>query len=234
MQAGITTPKVYVLVSDDCKDLKDVSLIINGDEAHKINLLPPGACHWTINLGDGTISTSTATFSLRADLKRSGCQRAAADNETRYANIEFHCCAKKGKFRNVSVTIKPPMPASYVRRVRPFPDDRVPGIDCRESAPFDEGQGVIPNTLFDLEDVYLQLGPYDRKRQAPGLLHLNEIVFEDGVRVLMRDDVIYRLMVKRARGKLQSAPTTSPNAISLDIKKLTELKFERAEFEVIK
>ena len=39
---------------------------------------------------------------------------------------------------------------------------------------------------------------------------------------------------QRVKGKVRSAPTISSNAISLDIKMLADLKFERAEFQVIK
>ncbi|HEV7923319.1 MAG TPA: hypothetical protein VGR02_21255, partial [Thermoanaerobaculia bacterium] len=77
------------------------------------------------------------------------------------------------------------------------------------------------------------LGPADRKGQTLGLL-LDDIVVDDGTLVLNRDGVVYRLIVQRAKGKGRSAPTLSSNAISLDIKKLGELKLERAEIEVIK
>lgn len=234
-QAGITTPYVKVLVTGKhCGELKELFLVINGDDLEErwVKLDPAGACHWKTDLGAGTISTSIAFFSLRTGLGRSGCQRASANEVELSANIEFSCCVTD-QFRNVRLKIEPPMPFSYVRYVRPFTEDRIAGIPCVEAATLAQGRGAASNTLFSREHVYLQLGTRVPKRQTPGLL-LNDIVVDDGVRVLTRDGVVYRLMVQRAKGKMQSPPTTSSNAISLDISKLGDLKFERAEFEVIK
>jgi len=235
-QAQITTSHVKVRVTGrHCDELKTVFLVINGEdfEDRWIKLAPAAEpCSWATDLGDATISTSVAQFSLRADLGRSGCQRAAADERALTANLEFSCCAA-GPSRNVRVKVEPPMPVTYTRDVRPFAGDRNPGIPCRERGKFDEGLGSIGNTQFDREKVNLFLGAVAPKPQMPGLL-LNDIVVDSGVRVLSRDGVVYRLTVQRAQGKMRSAPTLSSNAISIDIKKLGELKFERAEIEVIK
>lgn len=234
-QAQITTSRVNVLVTGKrCSELKEVYLVINGDDLEDrwVKLDPAGTCRWTADLGDGSISTSVAGFSLRGDFARSDCQRAAANEEELSANLEFACCIQ-GPLRNVSVKIQPPMPVSYVRDVRPFAGARIRGIKCLESATFSEGQGAISHAQFSGEDVYLHLGPFDRKRPTIGLL-LDDIVVDDGALVLTRDGVVYRLIVQRAKGKERSAPTLSSNAISLDIKKLGELKLERAEIEVIK
>jgi len=234
-QADITTPHVKVLVTGKrCSELKVVYLVINGDDLEDrwVKLDPDGTCRWKADLGDGTISTSIASFSFRAGLIRSGCQKAAADEKELLANVEFSCCAE-GTFRNVRVKIDPPMAASYVRYVQPFPGDRIPGVPCREAATFAHGHGAISNAQFEDEKVFFDLGAFNPKRQAFGLL-LNDIVVDDGVRILTRDGVVYRLTVQRAQGKMRSAPSLSPNAISLDIKKLGDLKFERAEFQVIK
>lgn len=234
-QAQITTSHVKVLVTGKrCSELKDVYLVINGDDLEDrwVKLDPAGTCRWTADLGSGTISTSNARFSLRGDFARSDCQNAAANETELSANLEFACCVQ-GPLRNVSVKIEPPMPVSYVRDVRPFAGARIRGIRCLERATFSEGQGAISHAQFSGEDIYLQLGPVDRKRQTIGLL-LDDIVVDDGTLVLTRDGVVYRLIVQRAKGKGGSAPTLSSNAISLDIKKLGELKFQRAEIEVIK
>ena len=234
-QAGITTSNVRVLVTGKhCSELKDVYLVIKGNDLEDrwVKLDPDGTCRWKADLGDGSISTSVARFSLRADLARSGCQKAAANEAELTANLEFSCCVK-GPFRNVSVKIEPPMQVSYARNVRPFAGDRIPGIPCLETAVFAQGQGAIGNAQFDGEDVYLNFGRFDPKRPTLGLL-LNNIVVDDGRLVLTLDGMIYRLIVQRAKGKARSAPTLSSNAITIDIKKLSDLKFERAEFEVIK
>lgn len=236
VQAQITTSHVKVRVTGKrCSELKDVYLVINGNDHENrwVRLDPAGACRWSADLGQSTISTSNARFSLRGDFARSDCQKAAANEDELSANIEFACCLE-GPLRTVSVKIKPPMPVSYTRAVRPFAGERIAGIKpCFETATFDEGQGSIGQTQFTGEDVYLQLGPVDRKRQVVGLL-LDDIVVDDGTVVLTPDGVVYRLIVQRAKGKGRSAPTLSSNAISLDIKKLGQLKLERAEIEVIK
>jgi hypothetical protein len=133
----------------------------------------------------------------------------------------------------VSVKIEPPMPVSYVRYVRPFAGDRIPGIPCREAATFAKGQGAINNAKLEEEDVYLHLGAFNPKRQPVGLL-LNNIVVDTGTLVLTQDGVVYRMTVQRAKGQMRNTPTFSSNAISVDIKILGDLKFERAEFQVIK
>ena len=125
------------------------------------------------------------------------------------------------------------MPVSYVREVRPFAGARVRGIKCTETATFEEGQGSIGNARFSGEDVYLQLGPVNQSRPALGLL-LDDIVVDDGTLVMTRAGVAYQLVVQRAKGKQQSAPNVSSNAILLDIKKLGALQLDRAEIEVIK
>jgi len=235
VQAQITTSHVKVLVTGKrCGELKEVYLVINEDDLEDrwIKLEPAGTCRWTTDLGDGSISTSVARFSLRADFARTDCQKAAADEASLSANLEFACCAQ-GPLRNVSVKVQPPMPISYVRDVRPFAGERIPGIKCLERATFSEGQGSIGGVQFSGESVSLHFGPFDRRRPTLGLL-LDDIVSADRTMVLTRDDVVYRLMVQRAKGKERSAPTLSSNAISLDIKKLGELKLERAEIGVMK
>jgi hypothetical protein len=234
-QAQITTSNVKVLVTGKhCGELKDVYLVINGYDAEDrwVKLETDGTCRWKADLGAGSISTKSARFSLRGDLARSDCQRAAADMTAMNAKLEFACC-DEGRIRNVGVKIEPPIPFTYVRAVRPFPTSRVPGLkDCRESATF-EGQGTIGQTQFTGEDVFLYLGPYDRKRPTLGLL-LDDVVDDDGPLTMKRDGLAYRLIVQRAKGKVRSAPTLSSNAISIDINKLGALKFEHAEIEVIK
>ena len=236
--AGITTADVRVhITGKGCEKLNDVYLVINGDDldARWVKLNPDkdeGSCHWETNLGErGTISTSIASFSLRAGMMRSGCQRAGADEVRLRASIEF-AYSGEGTFRNVKVKIAPPMIASYVRYVHPFAEDRNP-IPCREIATFARGQGAISSTKFDDEDVFLHLGAFNPKRQPVGLL-LNKVVVDDGTLVLTQDGVVYRMTVQRAKGQMRNAPALSSNAISLDIKILGDLKFERAEFQVIK
>jgi hypothetical protein len=235
-QAGITTANVKVLVSGKrCIELKDVYLVINGKDLEDrwVKLDPAGTCRWKTDLGDGgTISTDDARFSLRAGLARSGCQKAGANETEMTANLEFSCCID-GPFRNLRVKIEPSMPVSYARNVQPFPEDRSTGIPCSETATFTEGRGSISNAIFGREHIYLHLGPYDRNPPALGLL-LDDIITDEDRSVLTIDGVTFRLMVQRAQGKMRSAPTLSSNAITLDIKKLEALKFERAEFEVIK
>lgn len=235
-QASITTSRVKVLITGKhCHKLKDVYLVINGDdlETRWVKLKDEGDCNWSADLGDGSISTSVARFSIRGDIARSDCQKAAANEQEMFASLEFACCAQ-GPLRNVGVKISPPMPVTYVRAVRPFVESRVPGIkNCVETATFAAGQGEIGGAQFTGEDVFLHLGPFDRKRPTLGLL-LDDIVVDDGMLVMTRDGVVYRMIVQRAKGKMRSGPTLSPNAILVDIKKLGELRLERAEIEVIK
>ncbi len=234
-QAQITTSQVNVFVRGKrCSELTNVYLVINGKDLDSgwVKLEPAGPCRWKADLGSGTISTSNARFSLRGDFARSDCQRAAPNEEQLTANLEFACCVE-GPLRNVSVKIDPPMPVSYVRDVRPFPGARVPGIKCLERATFSEGQGSIGHAQFSGEDVYLHLGPFDRKQPMLGLL-LDDVVNDDGPLVLTREGVVYRLAVQRAKGKARSAPAVSSNAILIDSKKLGTLKLERAEIEVMK
>ena len=233
-QAGITTANVKVSVSGKrCGELKnlDVYLVINGNDREDrwVKLVRDGDCHWMKDLEAGTISTSIATFSLRAGMMRSGCQRAGADEKKLVANIEFSYSGK-GEFRNVSVKIVPSMPVSYVRYVH-LSDEGLNPIKCREFATLTDGEGSISNAKFKDEDVYFDFGPFNANRERLGLL-LNGL--DDGTLLLTIDGVVYRLTVQRVKGKVRSAPTLSSNAMSLDIKKLTDLKFERAEFQVIK
>jgi len=231
-QAQITTSNVNVLVTGKrCGELKDVYLVINGKDREEswVKLEPAGTCRWKADLGDGTITTSNAKFSLRADFARSDCQKAAANETDMTANLQFACCAQ-GPLRNVSVKVDPPMEVTYVRNVRPY---AARGIPCLEKATFTDGQVAIGGAQFSGEDVYLHLWPVNRKQPTPGLL-LDDIVADKGPRVLNRGDVAQRLMVQRAQGKAAITPTLSSNALSLDLKKLAELKFERAQIEVIK
>lgn len=234
-QAGITTANVKVLVTGrHCGELKDVFLVINGEdlEARWVKLDPDGSsCHWKADLGDGTISTSIATFSLRAGSMRSGCQKASADEAKLLANVEFSYSGARS-FRTMSVKIEPPMRVSYVRYVHPFTEDRNP-IPCREFATFEKGKGAINSATFEDEDVYFDFEPFKPKRPALGLL-LNKIVVDDGTLLLTLDGVVFRLTVQRAKAQVRSAPTLSSNALSIDIKKLADLKFDHAEFQVIK
>lgn len=244
-QAHVTTSRVNVFFTGDCDQLKKVFLVIDDDDLESrwvqmdLDKKMEGRCHWTTNLGvNGSLSTALSHFSLRIDLAddrhgaRTDCHRAAANEENLSAEVEFACC-NDDPLRNLRVKTYPPMPVSYLRNVPKDSERRVLPIDCIEVGTFRAGTGAIRHTQFSSEKIHLQLGTRVPKRQTPGLL-LNDIVVDDGALVLTRDGVVYRLMVQRAKGKMQSAPTTSPNAISLDIRKLGELKFERSEFEVIK
>jgi hypothetical protein len=237
-QAQVTTPRVNVQVTGKrCGEFeaKELYLVINEDdlEASWVKLAPLGNCHWTVDLGDRTISTSVAKFSLRGSVARTDCQKAAPNENPPSANVEFACCVQ-GPFRNVRVKIEPPtIPVTYTRDVHPFADAGVPSVPCLERGTFTQGEGEIWNTQFSGEDVRFHFGPFHRKEAALGLL-LNDVVVDNGALVLMRDGVVYRLIVQRAKGKSRSGPTISSNAISIDIKKLGELKLERAEFAVIK
>ncbi len=204
-----------------------------------IALHDAGDCHWTKDLGvDDSFSTTLSHFSLRVDFAeghggaRTDCRQAAANEETLTAEIKFGCCSDV-KLRDVRVTTDPPMPVSYLRVVPQVRDKRVRAIECTEVATFPKGTGRIGHTQLTDEHVYLQLGTPKPKRAMPDLL-LDDIVVDDGTLVLTRDGVTFRLMVQRARGKMRSAPNLSSPAITLDIKKLEELKFKRAELEVIK
>jgi len=237
-QAQLTTPHVNVLITGaDCGKLHSVFLVIDDDDSKDewIPLDNAGNCRWTANLGERTLSTRLSHFSLRIDSGRTDCHRAAVDEEQHAARLQFACCSesRKGPLRDVRVTTKPPMPVSYVRDVPKDPDTRTDGIKCIEMAAFRAGTGEIRHTQFSAEDVYLQLGVLKPQRQPFGLL-LDDVVAHAGTLVLTRDGVTYRLIVQRARGKGGSSPTFSSNAISIDVKKLGELKLERAEFEVIK
>jgi hypothetical protein len=235
-QAQITTANVNVVVTGKrCDELKNVYLVINGNDSEEqwVKLEPAGTCRWKADLGDGgTISTSHAKFSFRADLARSDCQKAAANETDMTANLVFACCLP-GPPRNVSVKIEPPIPVTYVRNVRPNAAAKIPGVPCVEKATFSEGQGAIGSTQFSGEDVYLHLWPVNKKQQTLGLL-LDDVVDDKGPRVLNRGDVAQRLMVQRAQGKAAITPTLSSNALSLDLKKLAEVNFQRARIEVIK
>ncbi len=236
-QAGITTSNVNVLVTGKrCGELKDVYLVINGNDLEDrwVKLEPAGTCRWTADLG-GTISTSSAKFSLRAGVARTDCQKAAANEEKLTANLVFACC-DQSPLHDMAVKIEPPMPVTYVRNVRPHAASQVPGVPCTEMARFPDGQGAISSAQLSGEDVYLHFWPVSPKRPTPGLL-VDDIVGNaagKGPRILNRADVAQRFMVQRAQGKAASAPTLSSNAYSLDLKKLAELKFERARIEVTK
>lgn len=237
MQAQVTTSRVNVLVTGKrCGDLKKVFLVINGEDLEDrwIRLEPAGTCRWTADLGEeGAISTKLSYFSLRFDdFARTDCHRAAGNVEKVIAELEFACCADS-PLRNLRIKTAAPIPVSYLRDVRPSPTARVGGIRCTEYGSFSEGAGAIAHTQFSGEDVYLQLGAVEPQLKVPGLL-LDDIVVDDGVRVLTRDGVVYRLAVQRAKGKSRTPPTLSSNAISVDVKKLGALKLERAEIEVLK
>jgi hypothetical protein len=236
LQAQITTSRVNVLVTGArCGELKNVFLVIDGDDVEDrwIRLEPAGACRWTADLGEGgTLSTALSKFSLRVDFARTDCRQAVANEEKLAAELEFPCCSQ-GPLRSVRVTTDPPMPVSYLRDVRPMAGTRNRGIKCIEEGMFAEGMGAIRSTQFSGEDVFLQLGADKPKPKIPGLL-LDDIVVDGGPRVLTRDDVVYRLTVQRAQGKMQTTPTLSSNAIAIDKKKLGDLKFRQATIEVLK
>lgn len=234
-QAQLTTSRVNVLITGArCGELQNVFLVIDGEDLEDqwIRLEKKDGCHWTADLGeDGSLSTALSRFSLRVDLARTDCRQAAANEEEAVAELEFACCRDE-PLRNVRVKTQPPMPVSYVRNVPRDRRARVRGVDCVETGAFLSGTGMIRHTQFSGEDVYLQLGTPVAKPRMLGLL-LDDVVANGGAMALTRDGVAYRLIAQRAQGKARSAPTLSSNAIALDIKRLTELKLERAEMEVI-
>lgn len=236
MQAQITTSRVNVLITGArCAELNNVFLVIDDEDLEErwIALEPAGRCRWTADLGEsGSLSTALSHFSLRVDFGRTDCRQAAPNEEKLVAELEFACCAQ-GPPRNIRVRTEPPMPVSYLRDVRPLAGTPVRSIRCIEGGAFAEGTGAIRHAQFSGEDVYLQLGTARPKRTTPGLL-LDDIVTDDGALVLTRDGVAYRLAVQRAKGKARTTPTLSPNALAIDIKKLGELKLQRAEIEVLK
>jgi hypothetical protein len=248
-QAQLTTSRVDVhLTGDTCKEIRNVVLVIDDKDVNDRITLDPlhdkthGSCWWTTNLGvDGSYSTTLSHFSLRVDFATKGegartdCHQAGANYDDLAGEIEFRCCSDR-HFRDVHVTTDPPMSVSYLRRVPNKSEPRVRGIDCVEVGALAAGTGTIGHTQFPGEHIELQLGTPKPDRKVTGLIlnDINDIAAGDGTLILTRDGVVYRLLVQRAKGKMRTVATFSSNAISLDIKKLGELKFRRAEFEVIK
>jgi hypothetical protein len=243
--AQVTTSRVNVTFTGACDQITKASLVIDDEDLEslraplELDTKYKTRCHWTTELGmNRTLSTALSHFSLRIDLAdqrhgaRTDCHRAAANEESLSAEVAFACC-DDAPFRNLRIKTDPAMPVSYLRNVPKGSDKGASPIDCIEVGTFIAGAGAIRHTQFSSEKINFQLGTREAKRQTPSLT-LNDIVVDDGVLILTRDGMVYRLQVQRAKGKMQSAPTTSPNAISIDITKLGELKFERAEFEVIK
>jgi hypothetical protein len=233
-QVHITTSHVRVLITgtgQHCPELHDVSIVMDDDDNHWFGLDNVGKCLWTRDLGErNSFSTKFSHFSLRVDSGRTDCRQAGANEKELVAEFEFTCC-KDDTARNLHVKTVPPMPVSYLRDV---PQTRgEPTLRCVERGSFPEGDGRIGNTQFHGEKIYLQLG---RAKPMPGIngLPLNDIVLDGRTVLLTRDGVVYRLFVQRAKGKAGSAPTLSSTAISIDVKKLTELKLESAEFDVVK
>ncbi len=241
-QAQVTATRVNVHVNGRrCDELKNVFLVI--DDVDQDNQWLPldkdGTCHWTKKLGEGSsFSTKLSHFSLRADFARTDCHQAAPNEKMLAGDLEFDCC-NDDPIQNVHVKIQPPMPVSYLRSVPRDPNvDRkrqlqIRAIDCTEAGRLRAGTGAIRAMQFSAESIYLQLGTRDPEPKTPGLL-LNAIVANDGKQILSFNGMTFRLMVQRGKGKMRSAPGFSSNAITLDIKKLEALKFEQAEFEVIK
>jgi len=236
------------ITGDRCEKVQKVSLVIDDDDLRD-SWIPMDplrdknnnkmACHWTTNLGvNGSVSTALSHFSMRVDFAerrhgaRTNCYQASPNDEALSAEVQAPCCLDE-HFQDLLVNTKPPMPVSYLRRVPKNPKKPLLGVACTETGTFSLGTGEIGHTQFSGEHIDLQLGESNPKRKAPGLI-LNGVIAGDDTLVLTQNGVAYRMSVQRAKGQMGSPPTLSSNAISVDIKILSDLKFERAEFRVIK
>lgn len=233
VHAQITTSRVDVRITGArCGELQNVFLVMDDDDRQEkwIRLEPEEACRWSVDLGSsGRFSTALSHFSLRVDFARTDCRRAAANTQDLVAELEFACCNEE-QLRNLRVRTTPPMRVSYLRAV---PAVTPKSVKCVEMGILPKSGGAILLAQFGAEDVYLQIGANEPRRKELGLL-IDDVASDEGVLVLSRDGVAWRLAVQRAKGKDRNAPAFSPNALSIDIKKLGDLKLERAEIEVIK
>ena len=231
-QAQITTSRVKVRVTGRCDGLQNVFLVMDD---HDLETLPlektKERCRWTADLGEKRrFSTKLSHFSLRFELGRTDCRQAVAEKKELIAELEFACCSDDPP-QHVHVTTEPKMPVSYLRTVSKNPDETTRSVKCTEFGTFPKGSGRIGYAQFDDEKIDILLG-IAKPKGEPGLI-LNDVGLHGGTVLLRRNGVVYRLIVQRAKGKT-STSTLSSNAISIDIKKLEELKFESAEFAVIK
>lgn len=243
-QRDITTSLVKVRITGPhCDELHKVLLVIDDlddiTRSKELTKVTDETCFWSTDLGEaGTYSTKLSHFSLRVDLGRTDCHQAYPNETKRTGELEFACCIE-GPVRDLRVKTEPAMPVSYLRIVPKDPGApesehrRTRAIDCTETSFFPRGTGSISYAQFPAETIYLQLGAPKPQRKAHGL-DLKEIVVDGHTVILRRDGVVYRLIVQRGQGRDGSSPTLSSNAISIDVKKLSELKLESVEFTAIK
>lgn len=231
-QGQVTTSNVHVRINGpDCGKLQDVFLIMDDEDNGWIKLnKAPGDCEWEKKLGqDRSFLTSHSHFSLRYDSGRTDCRQAAPNKNEKdlVGELEFNCCSGD-PLRNLRVTTDPRMPISYVRHVGR--DRQAPrSIDCNEGGIFDKGTGPISYVQFSDENVYIEFGTPAPKLRLQGL-SLNAVVAGGDTVVLQRNGVVYRLAVQRAKAKTKTGmPTFSSNAISIDVKKLGDLKLDHVE-----
>lgn len=202
-----------------------VDAVKDGEEGMPLRLDYVKPCLWTRNL-DRSFSTTLSRFSLRVGNVRTECHAATVDSEngSPVARLHFNCCAIRDG-SSLTIETDPDLPVSYLRVV----DAKIPGLTrhpdahpCLEEGTLTASLDTIGQVQFGMEKIHLQIGREEPDPDAAGLRvkDLPDAV-KRGDRPLTFDNVVYRLIVQRARDR-----DLAPNAIDLDVLKLKEVKLE--------
>ncbi|HJQ38523.1 MAG TPA: hypothetical protein VKB93_15400 [Thermoanaerobaculia bacterium] len=216
----MTTNQLRIKFRGACTDLAKLSVVVQGEdgEMERENATGHG-CNWTVTTTK-RFSTDFAFFSLRTAGARTDCQKAVVAKDD-VAELTYGCC-NSDRLRAITITTN--VPTSYLRDVPTLPRP------CVEHGNFSSMPGNITHVQFKAETIYLQLG---RSVANTKLLGLRVDDLPDLQRKpLTRNDVVYRLLIQRAKAQDKSAARLVPNAIDIDLENLKRIRLERLAIKV--
>jgi|ERR1044071_984035 hypothetical protein len=227
---SVTTNQLRISFSGDCTNLAELSVVVQGDDGRRARerRVEGHGCDWTVTTTK-KFSSELAFFSLRTAGARTECLKADLPKDE-VPTLTYACC-NDARLRVLTVATDTNVPVSYLREV-PKSSDIAGSTPCVEYGNFDPS-GKITNVQFNAETIYLQLGRGVANTRLLGL-QVNDLpdLQKKSDFPLKRKDIVYRLLVQRAKAKDKSPSSLVPNAIDIDLENLKRIKLEHLDVKV--
>lgn len=195
------TKRVRISFPAQCKWVKHVVVVVNGDELLSFPADQASANTWTGQRSSAeTFNAKGDHASLRLDGARTDCRSSRVREEPGsqwVADFVFDC--DEQKVYRIKVHTEPEsVPVSYVRQVPAT--GKAGSVPCDEYGILGYGAGTIADVHLDSESVRLQVGREKAELESSGLLLDTLNVNEQGVVILDGNAYIEALFNQKASG----------------------------------
>jgi hypothetical protein len=253
-QQFVTTSTLDIHLNGACKDLTEVSVVMDGVEDDVFEAIGKG-CHWTAVNPTGTFTITEPLFSLRLGNARTGCKHATVDKKDgrNVASLVFHCCGPAAH----DVVIKTPRQIAVTYSRMMLLDKADPKSDkCYDRGASETGRSVIlslwyaeealkfpVNARFNpkrpppVETIRVHFGELDPRSMRPLLIFNDASVtrlLDPQNDTLSAEGILSAEREQRCQGKEAASPLCSANADDMERAHFKEIGLDHITVSVRK